>query len=115
MKEHGASDKQLAALVKKTKQTIPAEKPASDAEKQAKAEDKAAATKLKALKGADFEREYLRMMVQGHEKELAMIDAKKAEVTNTELAGMLDELKPMLQHHADAAKELQKNEPTAAR
>jgi predicted outer membrane protein len=73
------------------------------------------ATKLKTMKGADFERENLRMMVQGHEKELAMIDTKKSEVTNSELSGMLDQLKPVLQHHADAAKELQKNEPTAKR
>ena len=29
---------------------------------------------LKKLKGADFDREYLRMMVEGHDKELAMSD-----------------------------------------
>lgn len=115
VKEHGEADKKLMALAKQTHQTIPAEKPATDVEKQAKAEEKASAQKLKTLKGADFEREYLRMMVQGHEKELAQIDAKKAQVTNTELSSMLDEVKPMLQHHADAARDLQKNEPTAKR
>ncbi|NVB77425.1 MAG: DUF4142 domain-containing protein [Kofleriaceae bacterium] len=115
VKEHGEADKKLMALAKQTHQTVPAEKPASDVEKQAKAEQKAMATKLKTMKGADFDREYLRMMVQGHEKELAQIDTKKSEVTNAELSAMLDELKPMLQHHEDAAKELQKNEPTATR
>lgn len=112
VKEHGNADKQLMALAKQNHQKIPMEKPATDVEKQAKAEEKASAQKLKTLKSADFDREYLRMMVQGHEKELAQIDAKKAEVSNTELTSLLDELQPMLQHHADAARELQKNEPT---
>ncbi|HUS27212.1 MAG TPA: DUF4142 domain-containing protein [Kofleriaceae bacterium] len=115
VKDHGESDKALLALAKKTGQVIPAEKPADDIEKKEKADDKAQAAKLKTLKGADFEREYLRMMVQGHEKELGKIDANIAKVENAELADALKAKKPVLQHHADSARELQKNEPTASR
>jgi putative membrane protein len=109
VKDHGDADKQLFALAKKTAQKIPAEKPANDVEKQEKAEDKAAAAKIMTMKGADFDREYLRMMVQGHDKELAKIDSKVAEVENGELADSLKALKPVLQHHADEARDLQKN------
>jgi putative membrane protein len=114
VKDHTENDKALMALAKKTKQTIPAEKPASDVEKQEKAEDKKMAAKLKTMKGADFEAQYLQMMVAGHEKELAKIDANIAKVENAELADALKATKPVLQHHADEAKSLQTNVPTAS-
>lgn len=116
VKDHGDNDKQLLSLAKKTGQRIPIEKPATDVEKQAKAEDKAMATKLKTLKGADFDREYIRMMVQGHDNELANIDSKIAEVENAELADALKATKPVLQKHADDARDVQKNltQPSAS-
>lgn len=114
VKDHTENDKSLMDLAKKTKQTIPAEKPASDVEKQEKAEDKKMAAKLKTMKGADFESQYLQMMVAGHEKELAKIDANIAKVENAELADALKATKPVLQHHADEAKKLQTNTPTAS-
>jgi putative membrane protein len=116
IKDHGDNDKQLLSLAKKTAQRIPMEKPASDVEKQDKAEDKAMAAKVKTLKGADFDREYIRMMVQGHDKELAKIDSKIAEVENAELADALKATKPVLQKHADQAREVQKDltQPSAS-
>ena len=114
VKDHTENDKALMALAKKTKQTIPTEKPASDVEKQEKAEDKKMAAKLKTMKGADFESQFLQMMVAGHEKELGKIDANIAKVENAELADALKATKPVLQHHADEAKKLQTNAPTAS-
>lgn len=113
IKDHGESDKKLLALAKKLGQKIPAEKPTTAAEKQEKAADKANIAKLKKLEGAQFDAEFLRMMVEGHEKELAKIDAKIGEVKNAELADLLKAKKPTLQHHADHARELQKNEAQA--
>ena len=109
VKDHTDADKALFALAKKTKQRIPAEKPASDVEKQEKAEDKKLVAKLKTMKGPDFERQYLQFMVTGHEKELAKIDANVARVQNAELADSLRAMKPVLQHHADEARALQSN------
>lgn len=114
VKDHTDNDKSLMALAKKTKQTIPAEKPASDVEKQEKAEDKKMVAKLKTMKGADFETQFLQLMVSGHEKELAKIDANIAKVENAELAEALKATKPVLQHHADEAKSLQTNMPSAS-
>jgi putative membrane protein len=113
VKDHQDADNELLTLAKKTGQMIPREKPADDAEKKEMADDKAAAAKLKTLKGADFEREYLRMMVQGHEKELAKIDTNIAKAENAELIDSLKAKKPVLQHHADEARSLQKAEPTS--
>ena len=114
VKDHGDSDKKMLALAKATKQTIPAEKPATDAEKQEKADQKKQVAALKKLKGAEFDKMYLQMMVEGHDKELAKIDTKIAEVQNTELADMLRAKKPVLQHHADQARELQKSSAQAS-
>lgn len=109
VKDHTAANNKLLALAKKTGQKIPAEKPASDIEKQEKAEDKKLIAKLKTMKGADFERQYLQLMVAVHDKELAKIDANIAKVENAELAESLRAKKPVLQHHADEARTLQSN------
>jgi putative membrane protein len=113
IKEHGASDKELQALVKKTKQRIPMEKATTEAEKQEKAQIKTDVAGLKKLRGDAFDNKFLAMMVDGHEKELARIDAKISEVTNADLADNLRNIKPVLQMHADKARELQKSEPQA--
>jgi putative membrane protein len=109
VKDHSEGDVKIKALAKKLGQAIPKEKPATEAEKQEQADAKKAGAALKKLKGAEFEKEYLRMMVDGHEKELAKIDSKVAEVKNSELADMLRDKKPTLQKHADQARELQKS------
>ena len=114
VKDHTDSDKKLKDLAKATKQTIPAEKPATDADKQEKADTKKQVAQLKKLKGAEFDKMYLQMMVDGHDKELSKIDAKMSEVQNTELADMLKATKPVLQHHADQARELQKTAAQAS-
>ena len=108
VKEHGEGDVKFKALAKSRKQIIPAEKPVTDADKAEMAETKKAVAALKKLKGADFEKEYLRMMVDGHDKELTKVDAKLGEVQDAELAEMVRAKKPVLQKHADAARELQK-------
>lgn len=115
VKDHTESNKKLAALAKKSGKTIPMLEPASAIEKQELADARANATKLEQLSGADFDREFLRMMISDHEKELAKIDAKIGDVENSELADLLKAQKPVLQRHADQARELQKSEAQAMR
>jgi len=114
VKEHGDADKQLKTLAKQTGQTIPAEKAATEAEKQEKADAKKQATALKKLKGAEFDRQYLQTMVDDHDRELANIDTKMGQVQNSQLSDELKNLKSTLQHHADAARELQKSNAQAS-
>jgi putative membrane protein len=108
VKDHGDSDKKLKEIAKAHKQVIPAEKPTTDADKQEKADMKKHVAALKKLKGADFDREYLRMMVEGHDKELAKVDSFMGNVQNEQVLEMLRGKKPVLQKHADQARELQK-------
>jgi putative membrane protein len=113
--DHQMADKDLTAFAKAHKlATIPAEKPESDADKQEAKEMTTQAAHLKMLKGADFDREFLSMMAAGHDKELAKIDVSMGAATDPDLQSMLKSVKPVLQRHADQARDLQKNPQASA-
>ena len=82
------------------------QKPATDAEKRDEGADGRDGG-LKKLKGADFDREYLRMMVDGHDKELAMTirsSRSRPTRTSTDPRGPQDDA----ERHSDGAAELRK-------
>jgi len=113
--DHQSADKDLAAFATSHKlATIPADKPQADADKQEEKDMGSQMMKLKTLKGADFDREFLNMMAAGHEKELAKIDVAIGGATDPDLQTMLKSVKPVLQRHADQARDLQKNAPQAS-
>jgi len=110
VKDHTAANKEITAFAKKNGVAkIPDAAPATEAEKTAHDEMMAAMTKMKTLKGAEFDREFLTMMVAEHDKEVARIDTSVAMVKNPDLTTLLNNLKPTLQRHADEARELQKS------
>jgi putative membrane protein len=115
--DHQNADKELAALGKKhSLSSIPADKPDTDAGKQEQKDMTAAITHLKTLKGAEFDKEFLSMMVTDHEKEIARIDvALAATGTDPDLQTWLKSLRPVLQRHADQARDLQKAAQTSSR
>lgn len=107
--DHTTADKELATFAKKRGvATIPAEKADSEMEKAEMKKDMDGMAALKKLKGADFDREYLRMMVEGHDKELAATAGHIEASADNELDTMLANRKTTLQRHSDNAKELQK-------
>jgi putative membrane protein len=113
--DHQSADKDLTSFAKTHKlATIPADKPMTDADKQEDKEMQSQVTKLKSLKGAEFDREFLNMMAAGHDKELAKIDVAMGAATDPDLQSMLKATKPVLQRHADQARDLQKNPQAAA-
>jgi len=113
--DHQSADKDLTSFAKTHKlTTIPADKPMADADKQEAQDMQAQVTKLKTLKGAEFDRELLTMMASGHDKELAKIDVAMGAATDSDLQSMLKAIKPVLQRHADQARDLQKNPQAAA-
>ena len=115
IKDHSTADKELTALAKKKGVAkIPADVPATETEKQEMKKNMEAMAGLKKLKGADFDREYLRMMVEGHEKELAKSDVFIASATDGDLKTLIEARKTSLTRHADAAKELQKGNAQAS-
>lgn len=113
--DHEASNKQLMEIAKLHDQKIPSFKPVTEAERKSYQDAKANAAKIKKMKGQMFDREFLRMMVMDHERELANIDANIGKVQNTQIVEAIRDLEPVLQRHADQARELQKSEAQAMR
>lgn len=114
--DHMTADKDLTAFAKKRGlAAIPAEKADTDIAKSELKKMMDEMANLKKLKGADFDREYLRMMVDGHDKELAGTAGHKEASQDDELDTLLDNRKTTLQRHSDNAKELQKGNAQASR
>ena len=106
VKDHAANDTKLTALAKKAGMaTIPA--PPAD---KAEMDDM---MKLKMMKGADFDRAYITMMVSDHEKDIQKVSDAMAKVSNADLKSHLSDTKPVLEHHLDAAKTLQQSSAQA--
>jgi putative membrane protein len=73
-----------------------------------KDEHKAAMDKLKSLKGADFDREFVRQMIADHEKTIKEVTAARTRFKDPELTRLLDTLLPTLKQHLAMAKDLDK-------
>jgi putative membrane protein len=113
VKDHQSADKDLMALAKKDHAKIPTFKPTDEADQKEMKDEKQMAAHVKTLKGEAFDKAFLDMMVQGHEKVLAKVDTMASSAQNPELQTYLNDLKPALQKHADQARDLQKGEPQA--
>lgn len=108
IKDHGTADKALTAMTKKKSlKKIPAAKPETQVEKQEMQEMMDTMAAMKKLKGADFDREFLRINVEGHDKELAKTDVFLTSATDPDLKSILETRKTTLRRHADMAKQLQ--------
>lgn len=111
--DHQSADKDLMAMAKKHGQSIPMYKPTNEADQKDEKDDKDMAAHVKTLKGADFDKDFLSMMVQGHEKTLAKLDTAMGMVTSDELKTAIENVKPVVQKHADQARDLQKTSTTS--
>jgi putative membrane protein len=95
--DHSKAEKELAAFAKQRNiAAIPTDDP-----DPAKVD---AVAKLKTLKGAEFDREYLRMMAESHDEELAKSDPTITATSDADLKKMLEKRKMTLQKHAEHAK-----------
>ena len=113
--DHQTADKDLTAFAKAHKlTTIPADKPTTDAERQDDKDMTQQMARLKTLKGADFDKTYLNMMVSGHDKELTKIDVEISSASDPDFKNLLQSVKPVLQRHADQARDLMKSPQASA-
>ena len=102
--DHTAVNKQAAALAKKLGVT-PEDNDTSKSLKQGAAQT---ATKLKGLKGAEFDRAYADNEVAYHQAVLDAIDKVLIpSAQNEELKGLITKVRPAIQAHLDHAKHLQ--------
>lgn len=115
VKDHGSADKELTAMAKKKGVAkIPGAKHDTEAQKIEHKQMLDAMAGLKKLKGADFDREYVRLMIDSHQKELTLSDPLISQATDADLKAMLESRKTTLQRHADAARELEKGNAQAS-
>lgn len=102
--DHTSADTKLTTFAKtKGLAAIPTDTTMTDADKKDQADMTA---KLKAEKGADFDRDFLEMMAGAHAKEIVKIDADIGVVSDKNLVAMLKNIKPVLQKHQDTASSL---------
>ncbi|HEY1813662.1 MAG TPA: DUF4142 domain-containing protein [Kofleriaceae bacterium] len=111
--DHMTFDKKLVAFANhRGISTIPADDMVAAGDKTDIDTEKG---KLQALKGAAFDREFLPFMKTAHDNEIDKLDKNMGDIHDPELKTMLETLKPQLQHHADEAQRLEKNEPMSRR
>ena len=99
LRDHGSNDKDLTALAKKHGSTIPA--------KKMDAEEMANMTKLKAAKGAAFDKTYVDMMVMDHEQDIKKVGDAMGAISDADLKQHFTATKPVLERHLELAKQLQ--------
>ena len=104
--DHGAVNKQAGALAKKLG-VKPEDNDTSRALQKGASENVA---KLKKLKGAEFDRQYVAHEVAYHQQVLDAIDKVLVpSAQNAELKGLIEKVRPAIQAHLDHAKHLQAN------
>jgi putative membrane protein len=113
IRDHQDSNKKVMAFAKKQGITQIPKKQMTDAERTEDEQMKKDMAELRQLKGAEFDRMFLQMMVKSHEREIALTDPFVSQVDNTELDSMLENRKSTLQRHTERAKELMKGQPQA--
>ncbi len=105
--DHTKADKQALALARARGAKLedhPA--PASEAEAADHKKHMELMDRLKTLQGADFDREYLTAMEEGHTKEVGYLTTAIAGVTDAKLKAHLETVKPVVEKHATQAKDL---------
>ena len=102
--DHTGSNKQATALVTKLK-VKPEE---SDTSRKLKDDGAANVTKLKGLKGAEFDKAYIDNEVTYHEAVLGAIDKTLIpSAKNPELKDLLEKTRPVINDHLQMAKKAQ--------
>lgn len=113
--DHTAADKELTAFAKQHGlDVIPVEKPLNEIAQGEMKDTMDAMTRLKTVTGPEFDRQFIAMMITGHDREVGRIEVDIVAARDPGLADMLKKVKPVLQRHADAARELQRGQPTAS-
>ena len=107
LKDHSASDKEILKLAQSEKITLHEPVALNDEEKAKMEKQKATGEKIKELKGAEFDKEFLSAMEDGHDDAIQMLEGAKITVTDAKVHHMVEKLIPILKHHHDMASEIE--------
>ncbi|MFZ5480907.1 MAG: DUF4142 domain-containing protein [Myxococcota bacterium] len=102
--EHGAVNKRLQDL----NQRLGLKPDEGDSAKRLRADADAAMTRMRGLKGAEFDRAYIDNEVTFHTRVLEVIDTQLLpNVSNTDLKALVNEVRPNIQAHLTQARQIQ--------
>lgn len=73
------------------------------------AEHHATVDKLRNLKGAEFDREFARAMVNDHQKTIYELTRVRSQINDAEIVSLIDKLLPNFKQHLSMAQKLQDN------
>jgi putative membrane protein len=106
IKDHGDSDLQLIAVASSmTAPVVDPESPERKPEEVAQVKhEKAMMEDMKAERGARFEHDYLKMMIQGHDQALEMLSS--ANPSDPRLMAFVQKIQPIVDHHRQWATNL---------
>lgn len=105
-KDHSAALKDIVELMKDKRVSKP---------QTLNDETKQHLSAMNELKGPEFDREFVNMMVSGHENAVEMYQSELATVQNPDLKDYIEGLKPKLEMHLEKGQQLQSklfNTPT---
>src|SRR5262249_15319133 len=97
IEDHSKANRELGLIAKQAKLAITA---ALDKEHRALAD------KLRKLEGSEFDRVYLRHMVEGHQKALALLEAQASSGENRDLRAYAEKTVPVVREHLKRAEQL---------
>jgi putative membrane protein len=105
--DHSQANSQLTDLAQKKNITLP------NMPDEAHRKD---AARLSDLKGAEFDRSYMTMMVQDHVKAVALFEANSKSAKDNDVRAFAEKTLPVLKHHLQMARDLnnQVSGPTGA-
>ena len=108
--DHQKSDREITVLAKKKSISLTGTAPSAstDADAQEMKDMMADKDRMKTMKGKDFDKEFLAMMMTGHTKELARLETTLAAAKDPDVINLLKNTKPVLQKHIDSARDVQK-------
>jgi len=66
-------------------------------------------TKLRNLKGAEFDREYVNVTVKDHQKTIDQLTNARSEINDPDTVALIDKLLPTLKQHLSMAQKVQSN------
>jgi putative membrane protein len=104
LSDHTAADKQLLSYADKKKLDRSTLELASTPMETAKTDDPHA--KLNTSSGAEFDRDFVTVMVDAHDKAIDMVKTAKDTVSDKQLAKMLSAMLPKLERHKKMAQDL---------
>lgn len=97
LNDHTAANDQVKALAASRNVTLPT---AVSDEKKKDMED------LSKEKGASFDKKYMEMMVDDHEKDINKFEKASGDVKDTDVKAFIDNTLPKLRMHLDSAKDI---------